>query len=227
MNHESTKELFRRTPAYNVYRRVQAHWELYSWSLKWAKNEPSGKRPATPPRLFKQRLVSRYAEAFASVTFIETGTFLGDMVKAQGGHFDQIISIEVDEDLFDRARQRFARNSHVTILHGDSGSLLPEILDRLPSPQLFWLDAHAMGRQPPGQQPIPPIRQELRAILANGLEDYVLLIDDARLFVEGNAFPTIAEIRRMILRHHPSWHFEVRDDIIRAHPSLALRRSAG
>jgi len=151
-------------------------------------------------------------------TLIETGTQFGHMIDAVKGDFTQIISIELDIHHYRRARDHFAQYPHITILPGDSGEspALKIALARTREPTVFWLDAHAMVGGVMGKQ-LTPILEELDLILASSLDNYVLLIDDARLFYSSTAYPEIDEVQAIILDHHPDWLFQVQDDIIRAH----------
>ncbi|MCH9649423.1 MAG: hypothetical protein K0U98_14370 [Deltaproteobacteria bacterium] len=223
MTHAMLKSRLKATPAYFLFRRWQAHWELFSWNRSWAKGKAT-EAPAfaTPPRLFKQLLVSRYAAIYDSATFIETGTFLGDMVYAQRRHFHRLFSIEIDEPLHRRVQRRFSRLSNIHLLHGDSGSLLPTVLPSLQEPCLFWLDAHAMGSAQQRLYPKPPILRELEAILSSDLQDCVVLIDDARLFFEGSPFPSIEKVKETVHHYRPDWQCEVRDDVIRVHRAMEI-----
>lgn len=70
----------------------------------WIKNGKTGAAPS----LETQRVVREYAKKFSVKTLIETGTFRGDMVNAQKNIFDNIFSIELDENLAKKAQKRFA-----------------------------------------------------------------------------------------------------------------------
>ena len=58
----------------------------------------------------------------------ETGTFMGDMIYAVERQFSEIHSIELGGELFEAARRRFAGLAHVHLHHGDSTTVLPELL---------------------------------------------------------------------------------------------------
>ncbi len=176
-------------------------------------------KPASPPALFKQRTVRAYAERFGREVFVETGTFFGDMIFAVRDLFGTLYSIELDHWLFQRATARFEKDAHVHILPGDSYEMLSMILSKIEQPALFWLDAHQMVGGVRGVR-LTPIAKELEDILASAVDDYVLLIDDARLFTGGD-YPSLEQVERRILARHPNWVFEVADDIIRSHRRLS------
>ena len=79
-------------------------------------------------------------------TFIETGTLWGNGVDyALESGFDKIISIEINSQLADKAKEKYKNESRVTIIEGSSPLVLREILPGINEPALFWLDAHFPG----------------------------------------------------------------------------------
>ena len=183
-------------------------------------------RPAPPPPVVKEKTIREYARKASIGTFIETGTLLGDMVEASRNAFDRLWSVELDEALFQRARQRFSEWPRIAILRGDSGQVLGELLPMIKEPALFWLDGHYSGVYQNNQTAKgvreTPIAQELEHILAHPVTGHVILIDDARLFVGCNDYPTIAGLREIIATKHADWVLDVKDDIIRIHSAHDL-----
>lgn len=175
-------------------------------------------RPDPPPHLFKRRIIKEYAKRFGLDIFVETGTYLGDMVYGQKGFFKELYSIELDPTLCSKARKRFSRFSHVHILCGDSGKVLPELLVSIKKPCLFWLDAHYSGGITARSNLETPITQELEAILKRTFDD-VILIDDARCFVGQNGYPTLKQLEEFCIERRPNCVFNVENDIIRIHKS--------
>jgi len=86
--------------------------------------------------------VLQYARQFDLRVLVETGTYLGEMVDAMRTAFGRVYSIELDQELYWRAVQRFAGRGSVTIVQGDSSKVLPQLLAELAEPVLFWLDGH-------------------------------------------------------------------------------------
>lgn len=166
----------------------------------------------------KGALVRDYVKRFFIDTFIETGTYTGDMVTDIAPHVKKVYSIELDEKLYEFARERFRDNSHIHLYQGDSGEILPKILSTsdIKEPCLFWLDAHYSGGITAKGDTDTPVLKELSAILESPY-DHVILIDDARCYV-GDDYPTIETIRDIVHKVRPDWSFEVKDDIIRICP---------
>jgi len=181
-------------------------------------------RTGPPPHLAKQRIVCAYARAFGLDTLIETGTYLGAMIKGTRHTFRTIISIELDPHLYERARRKLAEPGHITILNGDSAEVLPRVLRHLDVPCLFWLDAHHSGLLTARGRQDSPVLLELQAILSHPVAGHVVLIDDAHEFVGEGGYPTLRELREMVAARRPDWAMVVGHDIIRLH---ARRSTSG
>lgn len=116
--------------------------------------------------------------------FVETGTDKGggvEMALAAGA--EQVLSIELNPLLAADAMRRFADDSRVTVLCGDSAALLGEVLAGLDEPALVWLDAHEVLSDAVPRGPAP-VLQELAALAAAPRRDHAVLIDDIRVFRE-------------------------------------------
>lgn len=164
----------------------------------------------------KEWTIKYYGRRFGIEIFIETGTYLGDMVEATKASFKKIISIELDPALYEKAKRRFSNYNHITIIHGDSAKVLPGILTNINHNCLFWLDAHDHSKAINAFLKTP-IKQELFHIFSHSLAknlEHVILIDDARLFIGKNS-PTLKELKSFVLKNRPNWIFEVKNDIIR------------
>src|SRR5260370_35432736 len=101
--------------------------------------------PERSPHLLKQRTVRDYAARYSLRILVETGTYYGEMGQAMGKRFDAIYSVEYDPQLARRATAKFQRWPHIHILEGDSQVKIPELLQTLRQPALFWLDAGYYG----------------------------------------------------------------------------------
>lgn len=178
---------------------------------KW---ERSG-RPVPPPPIVKYGVIKEYQRRFGLRTLIETGTFSGGTIDAVKRRFERIVSIELSPEWHARAVKRFGSLRHVTLVHGDSATRLPEVLQTLREPALFWLDAHYSGPMTARGAIDSPIVRELDAIRAHGISGHVILIDDMRDFQGRDGYPTVAELLDWIHEADPGAHVEVKDDILR------------
>lgn len=197
--------IVRPTPLHGVLgplleRLSERHWER------------TGEGPA--PASLKQRVVREYAHRHGFRTFVETGTFFGDMIEAIHRDFDRVHSVELDEKLHRRAVRRFAGTGNVALHQGDSGKVLPGLVDTLREPTLFWLDAHwSRGVTAKGDLDTP-VSLELETVIRHPIEGHVALIDDARLFGAAKDYPSIDQVRSAVAAMRPDWDVRVADDII-------------
>lgn len=181
----------------------------------------SGK-PVPPPDLYKHQTIKSYGERFHLDTLIETGTFYGGTVWAVRNHFRRIISIELGQTLYERAKRLFESLEHVSIIKGDSGKVLPIVLDFINKPCLFWLDGHYSAGITACGDIQTPIIQEIEAIFAHPVKQHVILIDDARLFVGKDDYPKLDEFIQHVKSINNNIDVEVVDDIIRITPDECM-----
>lgn len=208
---QAIKKVIKRTFLYDIKVSVSKYVQEKQTLQDWERNG----KPIPPPHLAKQKTVKEYAKKFSLSILVETGTYLGDMIDATKKTFNRIVSIELDKNLYEQAKKKFNGFDHISIIHGDSAEMLPKILDDITQPCLFWLDGHYSGGTTRKGELETPIRQELRHILEHPIKGHVVLIDDARCFIGQNDYPTIEELRDLILKEDHDLEFEVKDDIIR------------
>jgi len=171
--------------------------------------------PDPPPHKEKQNTINEYRQKSGYSILIETGTFMGQMVEAQKTKFKKIISIEVAEDLYEKAKKRFQKDKNVLIIHGDSGKVLPKIISDINEPAIFWLDGHFSAEiRIPGVKDCP-IFDELDAIFNSKQFNHILLIDDAKMFIGNDAYPTIENLTKYVKSKNENYNVEVKNDIIR------------
>jgi len=207
---ESIKDIVKKTLPHDVLKFHRDRKALRSW-------EKIG-RSSPPPHVVKETLIKDYARAFNTRILVETGTYLGDMVYAMRKSFSRILSFELDQALYEQARQRFAADNHIEIIHGDSGQLLADYLKTINEPCLFWLDGHFSGGITARGELNTPINSELDHVFAHPVAGHVILIDDARYFTGQNDYPSIDQLQRYISERTQGWQFSVKDDVVRIHP---------
>lgn len=120
--------------------------------------------------------------------FVETGTNLGNTAKWASSNFYEVKTIEGDQELWQAARERFPEAENIEWLLGDSRERLGEVVSKLNSPTIFWLDAHWCGKGTFDKENECPLMEELTVINQMTLE-HVILIDDARLFLAPPPLP--------------------------------------
>jgi hypothetical protein len=100
-------------------------------------------------------------------------------------------------------------------LQGDSGNVLNQVLAEISQPALFWLDGHySEGITAKGEKECPII-EELSCIFKSKRLNHLILIDDARLFIGRNDYPTIQELTDFIFKECPNASVDVSDDMIK------------
>jgi len=179
-------------------------WEALAWARR---------NYAPPsPRHIKRAVLIR--NGGASLTWVETGTYMADTTRFLAQHASRVISIEPDKHLYSLASSRLRGLPHVQIYHGTSESILPAIMPLLTGSVSFWLDGHYSGGRTFEGPQVTPIRDELRIIEAhlNRLTEVVVLIDDVRCFDPTQAayvtYPDLAYLVQWATRNHLKWHIE-------------------
>lgn len=200
---------------YNVsWEAIFCHWPImHAWAKK-------GRLIPPPPNKEKEKIIKDYAKQFSIDVLIETGTFVGSMIYAVKNSFKEIFSIELDHNFFELNKIFFANDPHIHIIEGDSGNILPKLLETIRRACLFWLDGHYSGKGTAKGKLETPIMQELQGIFAHTISDHVILIDDAKDFTGSNNYPTIEELRNFVSQNRPGWTFEIKNDIMRIHKNM-------
>ena len=134
---------------------------------------------------------------------METGTFRGDSTAELARIFPRVVTIEISDELAERARERFAAAPHVTVLQGDSAVALRDVADPTVA-TFYFLDAHWSGGETGGEEIDCPIVDELAVLRDAGGPDDVVVIDDLRVFdaLPSNRdrarWPTVPELERLV-----------------------------
>jgi hypothetical protein len=153
--------------------------DLWDWWL-WRKRNYRFASPA----FIKRELLAAYG--LPGATWVETGTYKGDMARHLAESAQRIITLEPDMQLYKLAKQRLAAYPNIEVVNGTSEEALPKILPNLHGPVNFWLDGHyypfvAMTYR--GAEDTP-IRQELALIEAHlsHLVPLRVIVDDMHCF---------------------------------------------
>jgi hypothetical protein len=181
---------------------------------RWLVNGCTG---AAPPPV-KRFVLASYLRRYQLSQFIETGTHLGDTLAyiAQNKTIE-CTSIELADHFYKKAEKRFASYSNVSLLHGDCGEILPQEIEKIEQPVLFWLDGHYSGLGTAKSTVDTPISIELMAILESTIKKHIILIDDARQFTGEKGYPCLDQLLESV-RALGCYDAEVSTDIIRLTP---------
>lgn len=139
-------------------------------------------------------ILSEMRSSAGTVELVETGTGRGDsLMWARSAGFSSCRSVELHEELARSSQQRFADDPSVQIVHGDSRRFLAD-LPESPFPRLYYLDAHFAGGADFGlidyvrsatHEGSFPLLGELEVLLPRLRAGDIVLIDDARMYVDG------------------------------------------
>jgi len=166
------------------------------------------------PPFVKRSVLRRFAIDHKCRTLVETGTQYGDTPWSFRNDMEEIFTIELSPVLASIARARFRKFPHIQIVEGDSGAKLVEILPRLRSKTLFWLDGHySAGITAQGALDCP-IFAELEGLFTGCKVPFIVLIDDARCFGRDKDYPTLETLSDFVQRSLPGAKFGVEHDII-------------
>ena len=155
--------------------------------------------------------MKRNFKPYLNPVFIETGTGGGDgILAALKCGFKKVISIEVDESLYQLCRGKFKLNDKVTVYLGDSIDVLPKILKGIDKRCTFWLDGHYSGEGTGYGKEYVPLMEELKIIAQHHIKNHTLLLDDMRLLRTHTAEwkdlkYSIEDVEKMIYSINPNY----------------------
>lgn len=176
-------------------------------------------KPVPPPHQIKVEAIKSLAEQYNTKVFIETGTYMGDMVSEVAPLFETLYTIELSPTYYQRATRIFKNNPNIHCLNGDSGKVIQNLLKKnITTFALFWLDAHYSGGKTARSELDSPIVMELTHIAEHSIKGHVILIDDARLFTGKDGYPELKALKRFVSQHFPTHDFRVYDDMIHIIP---------
>lgn len=161
-------------------------------------------RVSVPSERAKRRHLVELLRTGGHRVFIESGTYLGDTVAYVLPHVDEITSIEIDQQLYDRARARFADVESVTLILGDGLDEVPAVVARLQRPPLVWLDGHASGGVTSHGTHLEPALEILLRMRDAGMPpSTTIVIDDLRVFGRLEGYPALEQLLATVLEAFP------------------------
>ena len=130
--------------------------------------------PALTERFYKE------TGALKTNIYIETGTYLGNGIKAVLGYYPHIHSIELAEKWYNHNVEQFKSEPSVKMHLGESKKVLPELLTTFQEPITIFLDAHYSGGTTAYGDESNPLLHELDLLKARPYND-IIIIDDCRM----------------------------------------------
>lgn len=147
--------------------------------------------------------------------FVETGTLRGEGIEtAIASGFKHIFSIELSDQLAMECQKKYAQQTQVKIIAGDSSTVLEDILVPILKPITFWLDAHYSGGETARGDCKCPILKELSVIARHPVKRHTILIDDLRMF--GTPIHdgiTFDQLLKSLLKINPDYCFSLHNGI--------------
>lgn len=162
--------------------------------------------------------------SFVSPVFVETGTWMGEGVEqALKAGYPKVLTIELHEGHFKRARRKFKHDRRVRVFLGDSSEHLYEMIKHETTRMTFWLDGHYSGVSTALGSKSSPILEELRQIAMHPIKTHTILIDDVRqMGTKEFDYVTLEQIKEAVLQINPNYKFSLHDghqknDILACH----------
>ncbi len=147
----------------------------------------------------KVRQIRALARRTQSRVFIEAGTFLGNTAKRCSRNFAQVITMELDAELFSRASRYLERMTNVSCLQGDALQLLPGVLDRVDvRDALVYLDGHFSGGVTAHGELAEPACEEIAVLARHRAKINAVIVDDFRCFGRDPGWPARSLLLRTI-----------------------------
>jgi hypothetical protein len=129
-----------------------------------------------------EELVLRLQRHGSIDLFIETGTCYGGSAEWASRYFKRIHTIESSESMYACATSAHRDRTNIEFIFGDSRVKLAELIPKVTSSSIFWLDSHYCCGETFGEADQCPLLQELELIRNSPFEHHIL-IDDACLFL--------------------------------------------
>ncbi|HEC65032.1 MAG TPA: hypothetical protein ENI23_07055 [bacterium] len=137
--------------------------------------------------------------------FIESGTNIGEGVQcALDVGFEEIYSIEINEEFFKKSSERFRDNEKVNLIKGDSKEEFVKILRQIQEPATIWLDAHTRTDA--------SIMEELEALQQHPIKDHIILIDDVIDFIKVYKEIKFNNLTEGLKKINPNYHLSFIDN---------------
>jgi hypothetical protein len=171
-----------------------------------------------PEGEYKRGMLKRLQKRYGCTYFVETGTFQAKTPLALRHMFKHIYTIELDPNLFSRAKTKLSPFENVSCMQGDSKDLMAFIVQKLDAPAIFWLDGHYSGAGTAKGAIAAPILQELDAIGKSSCKEHIIVIDDSSDFTHADGNASLSEVLSAIEKINPKYKVYFDYDMLFALP---------
>lgn len=164
--------------------------------------------------------------------FVETGTNVGQTAEWASIYFENVTTIEFEEQIYEQAIARRGDIDNIDFRCGNSKNELKSVLDRLKERAIIYLDAHRWEKweksldaadKDTTEKPLCPLSDELAVICADDL-NHIIFIDDSRFFTNPEytyfyeSWPSIQEIIHTVESADRDYYVMIYEDEIVAIP---------
>jgi hypothetical protein len=134
--------------------------------------------------------------------FFETGTHKGDGVQnALDMGFEEVISIEILPELYERCVSRFkGKEDKVHLFLGDSNERMEEMLELIKEPSLIFLDGHFNNGD--------PLWKELEILKNHPIKTHTIIVDDMP-----NYYGNGEKVKEKLLEINPDYTLVYEDSL--------------
>lgn len=148
-------------------------------------------------------LLNNILEALGDeVVAIESGTYKGYTARKLALFVDHVITIEADFNYYTKSKKALQRFRNVTVMCGDSRTLIGQVLPPSETKCVLWLDAHYSGGDTAGSQDHCPLMDELLQILPlRHSSNSIILIDDSRGLIGASGWPILSDVVGLLNQH--------------------------
>jgi hypothetical protein len=172
----------------------QKKWKS-TWVDKSVQDWIEEGQPVPPPQTVKVLMLANALSAGGSRRFVETGTLKGLTSGLMAWMPDVTVdTVEISQKYYELSEEKLGDFSNVNRHLGDSGVVLPRIMDGLDEPAVFWIDAHFSGGDTGKGDLMAPVKAELNSLLGHHVKDHIILIDDMRDFSGFGGYPEASEV---------------------------------
>jgi hypothetical protein len=133
--------------------------------------------------------------------FFETGTHKGDGVQnALDMGFEEVVSIEILPEYYERCVKRFKDNDKVHLFLGDSNERMEEMLGLIKEPSLIFLDGHFDNGN--------PLWKELEILKNHPIKTHTIIVDDMP-----NYYGNGEKVKEKLLEINPNYTLVYEDSL--------------
>jgi len=140
-----------------------------------------------------------FKHKFGLKYFVETGTLAGRTALWASMYFEKVYTVEIAYNQYLVALSVLQKSNNVELIYGQSQAVLEDLVPKLSSPALFWLDAHwsrDLG-YPITDAAICPVLEEIEHI-GTDEPNHVVMVDDFRLFGVEKGWPSKDNVKKAL-----------------------------